>query len=866
MADPRILVLPDRYVDGLADYKPDELFENGAVLPLSQAMAGEFTTDAHLVQYVAIMPDGDELPARVNKNSNFEAALVRAGGRIEARVLLVDCDNPEHAPWTDELYTEFVQRVASLPDRFAPTYAYTTAHGARLVYALSAPIPVAEVHGKLLSLWAGLESYGISADPLGDWGRLQRAPRVLRGDTATWEQTYFHMFEWPDVELDAGTLVTLKLEHAIPESPASMDVGGMPTPEECEELLTVEGARGRPRQSEWQRAARGLLRRRDLGMLERVDGARPLFPYDSESWDMDLTAILGRFVGTLFEIEGSTAEQVFALISPGLEQINAHDETPGHRDWREDGWRKLTYCWLQEVRKRHAAQERELEKAERARDLLDSLVERTMDADQTGEVPPSDPEEAKAWALQRTVLYHGRNCYVRRSDGQYRPTPVPRGDALFGVLRDETGDMLDLWTWGRNGRQPRTVADLLSEYGMPVQDVHLSVEVDGPLLHGREFEQRVLTLPLHRPVPMMPRHDDRVDVWLRQLIGDELWDHFCRYVAHFRTITKPICALNLIGETGGGKSLLTAGLAELFGDAAVHGPQALSKHNTQVRRSPVWAFEEGLPASAYGFNSIDEAFRYYVSGGSIRLEPKGEPVIELKTNPRMIMSSNGDEVTRRLIGKNDLTEDAIRALEQRVLTIEILPCSVLLQTYGGRTFLEANWVGASSHQHLARHLAFIAEEYKDSPPDGRLLVHGVIGKTLIRQESMHSDTMDAVIQTILRLIESETVCPPNSGLWIHEGSVFVTTAKVLDYYNSILQDKVKRPLSSKAVGGALRKLGDKDGVYRCPGQTEDWSPQRWCELDLPILYRSAIEIGLPRTTLERYIAETYGAHQMEDMA
>lgn len=150
--------------------------------PLSEALATSFAWDAHVQP--AVVPG----VAHRLWTAGGDGAIGR-GARLVAVVF--DVDTPHHTPITDAWWADLEPRIQRLrQERGCRPYAYTTAHGARIVYALAEPHELATRAAAArwtasYLAWTDVlrDEYGIVADrKCADPFHLFRLPRVRRGD------------------------------------------------------------------------------------------------------------------------------------------------------------------------------------------------------------------------------------------------------------------------------------------------------------------------------------------------------------------------------------------------------------------------------------------------------------------------------------------------------------------------------------------------------------------------------------------------------------------------------------------------------------------------------------------------------------
>ena len=191
MTLPLVGVSPWKFVAGATSLE-DENLQPLTATPLDEALSACHETDAHFAPYV--LSEGSSWVARYprcnKRNSRILTDLRDRGANLWTTCFVFDYDHPKLAGnikqrWTPELWDSFERRILEVHERglslaFGWTWLYTTTHGARLIYALSTPVPVDEAEGLIAGVVRDFRLYGIVLDPLKDWTRLFRLPRVTR--------------------------------------------------------------------------------------------------------------------------------------------------------------------------------------------------------------------------------------------------------------------------------------------------------------------------------------------------------------------------------------------------------------------------------------------------------------------------------------------------------------------------------------------------------------------------------------------------------------------------------------------------------------------------------------------------------------
>lgn len=157
--------------------------DNFVVQPLVEALERRYRTDAHMVSYYVLDPNGRPLERQPRINKGGLAWVLGQGYRVEHDLLYVDVDNPQHLEWTDALRARFDELWAHSPV-LKTTGVYLTRSGYRLLQPLDEPVHAGEdAVERYLAAWIDeLADHGITADhSCIDWTRLMRLPHVRRG-------------------------------------------------------------------------------------------------------------------------------------------------------------------------------------------------------------------------------------------------------------------------------------------------------------------------------------------------------------------------------------------------------------------------------------------------------------------------------------------------------------------------------------------------------------------------------------------------------------------------------------------------------------------------------------------------------------
>src|SRR5581483_660819 len=140
---PTIGILRDRFTPGLSSLDPADKARSGllAAMPLDEALASPFESDAHFVCYQP-RPFTDAWP---RCNRSVLGQLRASGTDLVTALLTLDYDNPGHAHWREGAWLAWLARLESLARSgfdlaMRWSAAYATRGGARLIYVLREPV------------------------------------------------------------------------------------------------------------------------------------------------------------------------------------------------------------------------------------------------------------------------------------------------------------------------------------------------------------------------------------------------------------------------------------------------------------------------------------------------------------------------------------------------------------------------------------------------------------------------------------------------------------------------------------------------------------------------------------------------------
>lgn len=333
-----------------------------------------------------------------------------------------------------------------------------------------------------------------------------------------------------------------------------------------------------------------------------------------------------------------------------------------------------------------------------------------------------------------------------------------------------------------------------------------------------------------------PRRDEDVERWLALLAGDML-ESFLDWLATFRQVTRPTCAVYLEGVSGAGKELLAAGLSQLFMERQFLRYESLtSDFNDGLLRTALVYADEKMPDQGFRRGAPSAIFRTLTGTDQHEVNAKGKDKVIVKICPRVLITAN-DSKALNLISEG-LEDNSVEAVGDRILYMhpsdDLEGAKAFLGEVGGRSTTEA-WVDGGA---LARHVLWLEQE-RAVTPGPRFLVHGSVDRS--RRLIVGYD-MDRLLEAlVMYLMDYERTKPqaidgPNGlavaapvrqpGIVPGKGNLFVSPSDLAKVWTQLMPRE--KSLSLTEVGriiknavGKRRQL-DADGKrlngYYVPGK------------------------------------------------
>ena len=851
--DPIIGILPHKYIAGMdapADQRPAMEFYR-----LSDAMTYLWPSDNHFVTYSLVDTDGQPMPhPRLNKPIvNY---VREAGCEIFATCFAFDFDNPDHLPWAPgqfERWVAYFEHVGQQwPMALQFQWLYTTRNGARAVYVLNEPLPVEIAEGKHRGMVQMFNSFGLNTDPLSDWTRLFRLPKVHRDKVATTTEQYHYVMGNPGVVIDQGQLIETGSSKS--EAYDTLQPVNDPKPEieEAKELLeAINPETGYRRKTEWYKSAKQRLKNRDC------------FPCLFEHQQMavrgnrnnTIHSYVGQATSLLINIPNTTPQHVYALFLDPVLQFDPEPDTP---DWTNVLWDHVCRLWSKEDAKLRAKLKEIEPDQERLMTLAEQMVEGMRYWCNHPYIHGEDPNLAVGFVLRHAIVSVGRYLYLIQPNGHYSANPLNKEQLIAEILCRNMQDMIPVRRLGQSNNVVKVPAQEIQDQFSVSADAKIEYQpniVGGYLKNlGSPGKHPVLVLPCYRLNPdLTPRFDPEVDQWLRVMFGRE-YDVFERWAKWALAYDENnIAALSIVGAPGAGKKLIVQGLAECLERPYVgNAEDIVGKHQYGLLWSPFINVDEGWPEGSAQHAS--DAFRRIITD-PITVEEKYKPPAVVVTYPRIIMTANNLNVIKTLTGKRAMSLSDREALSQRLLHFNVGDrSSAWLRDHGGMGHTARpgrRWIAGARGQSdfiLARHFLYLYS-MRGSVPATRFLVEGNSKHEVLFSMQTETGSTPIVIECIIRMLNSTQQM---EGMVIDGNRLYVLASQIVDFFRLNLATTTKERVTANIVAAALKSLTLTED-FHTRARTVTGRPtlrRHWHDLDCRLLQKVAERVGHESTKLD----------------
>lgn len=602
--DPRVLVLPTRYVEGWSG-SMEELADVPvfSLVPLREALSTRWPTDAHMVQYT--VPLEDKMP-RLNKSS--VAALLAGGMEAsvpEQNILCLDVDLPEHGKWTwdnrdrwpptvNQWYGQLQGALEAIPE-LQHAGLYLTRAGLRLLWPLAQPIAVTLAESYMAQFIDYLTRAGMVAiDPLTDWSRLFRMPFVIRDGVAQERAARFEQMR--PLTWEAPNLVDLG-------PTASGSISGSDT--------MPDTRPGKPRLSD-------LKSLQDHELYMRIRTEEPVA--DEGSRHQTVLKLVGYLV---WKLRTNDPQTIWALLHHACVTITG---LPAGEFWDLCVWCCRTFDGG-----------RQLEREEK-QDAYSVAAKRMKCA-------PGEVHQRLVMTTRDAARFYVWNMEKGEWDQPVSSTALHSALKASHALHDIP----------RNA----PAANVLHRAGTVVDRVVLSY------IHDRteyDPDQNQLFEAVGRiPKGLAPAYNEHIDRWLGYLFASQQ-SRAMDWLAKVVETDRPLPALYIQGGSGIGKSLVAGGIASVWGTPPVSYSEVIGSWQERMTSNPlIWA-DEKVPENPFVEND-SSVFRRIVGNADFIARRRYMPAAPILGFPRVLITANNSDA---LHIREHMSSDDLEAVVQRV--------------------------------------------------------------------------------------------------------------------------------------------------------------------------------------------------------
>jgi hypothetical protein len=393
---------------------------------------------------------------------------------------------------------------------------------------------------------------------------------------------------------------------------------------------------------------------------------------------------------------------------------------------------------------------------------VEESIGRAFERTEPGRTTAYRSEEIAAMepTLKRWVLGTPAGYFLRGPRGYYHG-PFTR-ELVVGKARDL---LAPAWTAGvrthkrddeSGDLKPMSLAELMDVYGVVPSEMSYSYCIERSTLENDCFTQRAAIARTFEP-----EYSAEIARWL-ELFAGEHQDALLDWLATLTDLSKPTCAVCIVGTSGAGKDLFIDGLSEIWSKQRTPFERAIGHFNSTLLSSPLVVANESLRAPSHYPGNVVDALKEVISDTRRIVEAKYAQPVPLTGAARVILATNKSGAFKL---DRQPTESDLVALDDRILLLHPpAEAKPYLESLGGREFTEA-WVAGGA---FPRHVAWLQATRKvDAGP--RFLVQGRGGMSalLAADGKGSSPVLKALLQALLApLMADETVCCAKAkGVW-----------------------------------------------------------------------------------------------------
>lgn len=452
---------------------------------------------------------------------------------------------------------------------------------------------------------------------------------------------------------------------------------------------------------------------------------------------------------------------------------------------------------------------------------------------------PKETLEACAKAQGATVeqiayiVVRDRAHYILQPDS-YFAGPFTEKDAVIEISQALGRSPVSLYEVTKNGYKPRSFPEVMRQYGRVANKVIANLATQRTYYDRahRTIHEAVCPLQDHEP-----RHDPRIDHWLRLFTQTEAaYNKLLDWLACAPDLRKLLCALTLAGAPGTGKTLFAQGVASLWaeGGAAASPEVILGNFNEDLIRCPLVFADETLPKT-YRWESVTTKLRAEIASLVRTLNRKYYSPLTLQGSLRFILATNNPMI----LASNISTAADLNAVAVRFLYLETgAEAEQYLLTLDHHTKDTWRTHGIAAH---ARWL----QQNRAVEPAGRFWVTGDIEKMhrlLVTSSDWNSWVCEWIVKGMLDgYRRSEQNQETVGRVIIQEGHLYINIGAVTEGWQTYTNYPNVNP-DPRRIATALRSIAlqPKPLQVRAPGGTR----HRYFDIDLGHLIAWADEKGI----------------------
>lgn len=397
----------------------------------------------------------------------------------------------------------------------------------------------------------------------------------------------------------------------------------------------------------------------------------------------------------------------------------------------------------------------------------------------------------------RWIMQAQNGYYVLTPDGY---TNVASSAEMPVLLRELRRAPVHVFNIKKDGLKLRPLADITHDCGGRLQggvvaDMTVAsnvIDEDGAM------HESICQLRKHKDIvpERQPEFEGLISVLAVEndaVVIDRLQD----WLATATRTERVTCALHLMGKTGGGKTVLANGLAQLWkSSGSVPLAEALKTFNETILTCPVLLADEEKPKGLTAAN-----FRALLGTESFSVSRKFRPNVMLKGAFRVICTANDPDFFK--FKDENLSADALAATAPRILTVYFGPKAIAYMAG------QKDWL---SREVVAKHALWLRDNRK-VVAGNRWLVEGVADKSH-RQLALGDDKRGRVYEFFANFIDDPKPMDQQykNGAMIEDGKFWINSVALSRLWQTYTAETARSDQPS--VKQASDILRDMRGDYR----------------------------------------------------